>query len=68
MKAGGSVLASRVGCMGKDDSYLEDMPPVLALVIQSLIEHFHDLDKVIPVDQFSHGRERINGPQHAYWL
>jgi hypothetical protein len=29
-------------------THLEDVPPVLALIVQPLVEHLHDLDKVIP--------------------
>ena len=28
------------------DAHLEDVPPVLPLVIQPFIEHLHDFDKV----------------------
>jgi hypothetical protein len=30
------------------ETYLEDMTPVLALVIEPLVHHFHNLDKVAP--------------------
>jgi hypothetical protein len=31
----------------EDRERLEDVTPVLALVVQSLVEHFDDLDKVV---------------------
>lgn len=34
---------------GVRKSYLEDVPPVLALIIQSLVQHFHYLYEFIPV-------------------
>jgi hypothetical protein len=30
-------------------AYLEDMAPILALIVKTFIEHFHDLDKVPPL-------------------
>jgi hypothetical protein len=30
------------------ETHFEDVPPVLALVVESLVEHLHDLDKVVP--------------------
>ena len=35
---------------GSTAANLEHMAPILALVIQPFIEHFHDLDKVVPAD------------------
>lgn len=29
-------------------AYLKDMPPVLALIVESFVKHFHDLDEVVP--------------------
>lgn len=31
------------------EKYLENMAPVFPLVIQSLVQHFHDLNEVVPV-------------------
>lgn len=31
-------------------TYLEHMTPVLALVVQTLVEHLHDLHEVTPVE------------------
>lgn len=40
--------AGRAAAEHDHDANLEDMPPVLALVVESLIQHFHDLHEVIP--------------------
>lgn len=31
----------------RTDAHLEDMPPILALVIEPLVQHLHDLDKLV---------------------
>ena len=34
-----------------NQTYFEDVSPVLALVVQTLVEHLHDLNKVISVTE-----------------
>lgn len=46
---------------------LEHVSPVLALVIEPLIEHLHDLDKVVPDhDQPQHAYEQLLAPRQIY--
>ena len=47
-------------------AYLEDVPPVLALVVESLVEHLHDLNEVVPMRRVRHNR--TTQATQTYWL
>lgn len=47
------VLTSSVKDVVEDREGLEDVPPVLAFVVQTLVEHFNDFDEISSVSHKS---------------
>lgn len=41
------------------DSYLEDMAPILALVVEPFIDHLHDLYEIVSENRRQHPRSAV---------
>ena len=52
--------------MRQSVTHFKDVSPVLTLVVQSLVEHLHDLNEVVPMRMVRHNH--TTQASHTYWL